>query len=295
MSKVDELKLKYEGVIARTFNKLVESDKTPTKKYLDYLLKSWSNRGYNDCPSTTDGLIYLVNKFDELLPYIDNKDIYAKDYTSLSLLRKTIIRAEEIKDEKTFIRDEHVIVLHETDDYLLLSPLTHRGSLKYGAGTKWCTAGRNDTSTFQRYLRNGLLTYIIDKTGKRQTNYGKFALYHEYTNSAFSGEVLVYNANDSDVADTALLNNGWTEDELQTIFWYCRAYFVHMKKTRKSKDFIDKFATTLGSLDFKTLSEHIGILEQTRNLSYISNLQETINNLHKTLKNEEYARFTTKG
>jgi hypothetical protein len=295
MSKVDELKLKYEGVVARTFNKLAEADITPTKKYLDYLLRSWSLRGYNDCPSTTDALIDLVNKFDELLPYIDNKDIYSKDYTNLTLLKKAISRAEEVKDEKTFIRDEHIIVLHETDDYLLLSPLTHRGSLKYGAGTRWCTASKSEVSTFQRYTRGGLLGYIIDKTGKRQTNYNKFALYLEYNFSAFSGEVLVYNANDSDVADTALLNNGWTENELQTIFWYFRAYFVHMKKTRKSKDFIDKFTTTLGSLDFKTLSEHIQILEQTRNLTYISNLQETINNLHKTLKNEEYARFTTKG
>jgi hypothetical protein len=294
MSKIDELKLKYEGVVARTFNKLADADKTPTKKYLDYLLKSWSNRGYNDCPSTTDGLIDLVKKFDELLPYIDNKDIYAKDYANLSLLKKTITRAEEVKDEKTFSRDEHIIVLHETDDYLLLSPLTHRGSLKYGAGTRWCTASKTDGSIFLRYTRKGLLGYVVDKTGKRQPNYNKFALYHEYVHSAFSGEILVYNAYDADVSDDTVLSGGWSEEELQTIFWYFRAYFVHMRKTRKSKDFIEKFKTALGSLDFNTLSEHIKILEQTRNTSYLSSLEETIGNLYKTLNNQEYARFTTK-
>jgi len=295
MSKVNELKLKYKGVPVRTFNKLSDADKTPTKKYLEFLLRTWSNREINHCPSTTDGLINLVNKFDELLPYIDNKDIYSKDYVDITLLKLIIVRAEEIKEEKTFIRDEHVIVLCETDDYLLLSPLTHRGSLKYGAGTKWCTAAKNEASTFQQYIRNGLLGYVLDKTGKRAQNYNKFALHNEYTSSAFSSEVDVFNAYDTDVADTALLNNGWSEEEVQTIFWYYRAYFVHMKKTRKSKDFVDKFTTTLGALDFKTLSEHIQILEQTRNVSYISNLQEKINNLYENLNNQEYARFTTKG
>jgi hypothetical protein len=275
MSKVDELKLKYETVNVRTFNKLTEADKTPTKKYLEFLLKSWSLRGYNDCPSTTDALIGLVNKFDELLPYIENKDIYSKDYTNLSLLKKTITRAEEVKDEKTFIRDEHVIVLHETDKYLLLTPTTHKGSLKYGSRTKWCTASKADVGTFQRYTRNGLLGYVIDKSNERQLNYNKIALYHEYSDSAFSGEVRVFNSCDN-----------------ETIFWYFRAFFTHMRKTKKSKDFVERFTTTLGTLDFKSLSEHVKVLEQMRNTAYISKLEETITNLYKNLNNQEYARFT---
>lgn len=294
MSKVDELRLKYINVPSRTFNKFAEADKTPTKKYLDYLLKCWVNRGYNDCPQTTDALINLVHLFDELLPYITEKDIYAKEFNSVSYLRLVIARAEEVREEKTFNKEEHILVLHETNDYLLISPLTHRGSVKYGRGTKWCTAAINETSTFQRYSRNGLLGYVVDKTGKRSTNYHKFALYFEYTSSAFSGEVDVFNAYDTDVADTSLLNNGWSEEEVHTILWYFRSYFVHMKKTRKSKEYIDKFTTTLGSLDFKTLSEHIQILEQTRNSSYISSLEQTITNLYNNLNNQEYARFTTK-
>ena len=292
MSKVDELKLKYSNVLGRTFNKFVESDKTPTKKYLEFLLKSWQTRGFNDCPPTTDGLINLVIMFDELLPYIDNKDIYSKDYNNLSLLKSVITRAEEAKEEKTFIRDEHVIVLHETDSYLLLTPITHRGSLKYGAGTKWCTASKNEVSTFQRYTRSGLLGYVIDKTSEKQVNYKKIALYHEYNDSAFSGEVRVFNSYDNEVNDGTVLSGGWSEEELQTIFWYFRAFFTHMRKTKKSKDFVDKFTATLGSLDFNALSEHIQILEQMRNTAYISKLEETISNLYKNLNNQEYAKFT---
>jgi hypothetical protein len=292
MSKVDELKLKYEGVNVRTFNKLTEADKTPTKKYLEFLLKSWLNKANNNCPPTTEGLVNLVNKFDELLPYIVNKDIYSKDYIDLSLLKLVIVRAEELKDEKTFNRDEHVVVLHETDEYLLLTPTTHRGSLKYGSGTKWCTASRGDVGTFQRYTRNGLLGYVIDKTSNKQSHYKKIALYHEYNDSAFSGEVRVFNSCDNEVCDGTVLSGGWSEEELQTIFWYFRAFFTHMRKTKKSKDFVERFTTTLGALDFKSLSEHVKVLEQMRNTAYISKLEETITDLYKNLKNQEYARFT---
>lgn len=294
MSKVDELKLKYQDVQTRTFNKFVNSDKTPTKKYLEFLLKSWINRHYNNCPSTTDDLISLVYSFEDLLPYIENKDIYAKDYNDISLLKLVIARAEEVKDEKTFVKDEHIVILHETDEYLLLTPLTHRGSLKYGAGTKWCTASKHEAHTFQRYNKGGLLGYVIDKTGKRETNYNKIALYHEYSDNAFSGDINVFNAYDSNVEDSTVMKNGWSEEELHTLFWYFRAYFVHMKKTRKSKDFLDKFTATLGSLDFKTLSEHIKILEQSKSLAYISTLEETINNLFKNLNNQEYGFAKTK-
>jgi len=103
MSKVDELRSKYSTISTATFNKFVEADKTPTKKYLEYLLKSWISRSQNSSPNTTQGLIKLVLEFDQLLPYITNKDIYAKEFTDISYLRLVIARAEEVKEEKTFV------------------------------------------------------------------------------------------------------------------------------------------------------------------------------------------------
>ena len=119
-------------------------------------------------------------------------------------------------------------------------------------------------------------------------------MYHEYSDNAFSGDIHVFNAYDSNVEDSTVMNGGWSEEELHTIFWYFRAYFLHMRKTRKSKDFLDKFTATLGSLDFQALREHIKILEQSKSLTYISTLEETINNLFKNLNNHEYGFAKTK-
>jgi len=42
MSKVEELRLKYPKVTKPTFNKFVDADFTPTKKYLEFMLKTWT-------------------------------------------------------------------------------------------------------------------------------------------------------------------------------------------------------------------------------------------------------------
>lgn len=39
MSKIDELRNKYSGITNQIFEKFVDGDTTPTKKYLEFLLK----------------------------------------------------------------------------------------------------------------------------------------------------------------------------------------------------------------------------------------------------------------
>ena len=80
MSKVEELRVKYPYVTKVTFNKFVESDKTATKKYLDYMLKIWSTRDITGAYVTVALIIETISSFEELLPYVDNKDVYSKEY-----------------------------------------------------------------------------------------------------------------------------------------------------------------------------------------------------------------------
>ena len=113
MSKVDELRAKYPTVNIRTFQRFVEGDNTPTKKYLEYLLKVWTTKNLS-IPATQ--LVKQVSKFDELLPYHENKDIYSSDYKSYKDLVRRNERAEEVKDDKTFDRKEHIDVIFEKDN-----------------------------------------------------------------------------------------------------------------------------------------------------------------------------------
>jgi hypothetical protein len=292
MSKVDDLRIKYPVVTSATFKKFVEADQTPTKKYLEYFLKSWINRESNQCPSTTNALIELVKSFDDLLQYIENKDIYSKDYYDISLLKVVVARAEEVKEEKTFNRDEHVCVLEENDDYILLQPLTHRGSLRYGANTRWCTASRNDISVFQRYTKGGLLLYLIDKKHEKTPAYRKVALYSSYIEDALTDGFRVYNSSDNDVQSETIMNNGWSEETFMKVITYFKILFLREKKLKKSKDYIQTFGDTIKRLDFETLLRHMDILEQNKSIDYTSNVQEQINVLLNKLNNINYARIT---
>ena len=80
MSKVDDLRNKYKSVSNSSFSKFEEADFTPTKKYLEFMLKTWEDRKTEGPYRTTGSVIDAVNKFHNLIPYIENKDIYSKEY-----------------------------------------------------------------------------------------------------------------------------------------------------------------------------------------------------------------------
>lgn len=56
-----------------------------------------------------------------------------------------------------------VITLLNTDEWIVVKPLSVEASLKYGASTKWCTAMKNDEGYFIRYSKRGILIYCINK------------------------------------------------------------------------------------------------------------------------------------
>jgi len=294
MSKVEDLRIKYPKVTRATFNKFVEADFTSTKKYLEFMLKTWVNKENMLIYVNTSVIIDLVKKFDELLPYITNKDIYHKEYTDLSLLRYVIDNAEMAKDEKTFNRDEHVNVLIENDRFLLVQPITHRGSLKYGAGTKWCTAGKKDPGTFTRYSKNGYLVYLVDKTNDREKNYSKVAFYHEYQNCAFNDDITIYNIIDSEVSTTHIKNGKWTEDELFEIFTSIRYYFMQMKGLKKDKDAVDSFVGALTSLNFEQFEKSFAKLDEVSAKSYTLNVKNKVDEFLTKLNKTQYAIRETK-
>lgn len=295
MSKVEELKLKYPSVTSQIFDKFVDADKTPTKKYLEFLLKSWYGRSQNNnCPPTSKNLIDYVNRFDSLMPYIQNKDIYSKMYSDLNVLRRELERAEEVKEEKTFNREEHAKVIIETDKYILLQPLTHKGSLKYGSSTRWCTASKHNSQTFLNYTKKGLLIYLLDKGLGKTQNYQKVAFYLEYNIDPMSGEVVIYNANDTVVGSNMLVTNEWDEDELFKIVMTIRGYFAHIKKTKKSKDYLESFSKTIQSLNFEEFGKQMKVLEETNNNDYISSLKEKVQTFMNKLNNLEYGFTKTK-
>lgn len=276
MSKVKELREKYPKVTQITFERLVKGDKTPTKKYLEYLLKSWTNKNESGRPASSNTLIDLVQKFDDYLPFIENKDIYAKEYVKFDVLRLAVERAEKIKEEKTFVKEDHIISYKETDTYILIQPKTHRGSCRYGANTKWCTASKSDSSIFSAYAKDGLLIYLIRKVPLDNSNYNKIALFLRYNSDPYNSVISIFTANDSNGSVRTLSNGGWTEDELMEIFFSFREIFRYRKKYKEVKDEISQFISSISRLDFRNFVENLSKVENALDDSYISTIKEKL-------------------
>ena len=294
MSKVDELKIKYPKVTKITFNKFVAADYTPTKKYLEFMLKTWSNRSQSSAHVTPSVIIGLVKQFDSLLPYINNKDIYHKDYTNLDSLKKVIENSETLKEEKTFVREDHANVLFENDRYILIQPTTHRGSLKYGAGTKWCTTSNQRPEVFDRYFKEGYLVYLIDKT-IGTTNLGrKVALNMGYNNCSINGTIEIYNIVDTVVTAHTLKTYGWDDSDLFNIVTTFRYYHNKMRNIMKDKDVVNKFVGVLSRLDFNQFEKSLNNLEDKGTNVYTLKIKEKVEEFLTKLNQTQYAIRETK-
>jgi hypothetical protein len=289
MSKVDDLRNKYKSVSNSSFSKFEEADLTPTKKYLDFMLKTWEDRKTGGPYRTAGSIIVAVNKFHNLIPWVENKDIYSKEYYgNFGKLIDVIEVAEVAREEKNFNKEEHINVLLETDEFLLLQPKTHKGSIKYGANTKWCTTTKNNESIFKNYTRDGFLGYLIDKTETKTGDYKKVALYLEYNSGGINESVKIYDVKDKYGHETFLVEAGWDIEKLFEIFTMFRYHFIKAKESKRSKDFVNTFVSTLNKLDFNKFEVHMNKLDAECDLSYIKGAQSKVESFLELLNKSKY-------
>jgi hypothetical protein len=288
MSKVDDLKKKYPEVSTASFTKFVEGDTTPTKKYLEFMLKTWEDRKLGGHYRTTSTIIKHVTKFNELLPYINNKDIYSKEYCNYQKLIDVIEIAEQSREEKYFVKEDHINVILETEEFILLQPKTHKGSMKYGANTKWCTTTKNNESIFKNYTRDGFLAYLIDKTETKNENYRKVALYLEFAQGGLNESIKIYDVKDKYAHESHLIASEWEVEKLFQIFTTFRYHFIKTREAKLSRDFVNAFVNTISKLDFTKFELHLSRLDEGGDLSYINKAQTKVESFIETLNNTKY-------
>ena len=262
MAKIDELRKKYPNVTKSVSDKFFEGDKTPTKKYLEFMFKMWATK--NDRP--VEGVsaaqyVKIINEFDQLLPYIQNKDIYSGQYKSMMQLFRVVENAKVLKEENEFVREDHIDVLIENDDYILIRPKTFQGSLKYGANTKWCTASKQWPHHFKSYTRDGYLYYLISKK-ERNKNYDKVAFYSDNKHGLISGTYIIFNQIDNEINDRTFIINGWSTYDLFEIISKIRIHSHEMYTIQKTKKEVNKTLETIKSINLDTFLQQINLLEK---------------------------------
>jgi hypothetical protein len=279
MAKIDELRIRYPKVTAKPAEIFFNGDKTPTKKYLEYMFKYWVST-----PSghrmTSNQVVALVNKFDSLLPYIENKDIYSKEYTFISQLKMVVEIAEKTKLDNEFVREDHIDVLMENDDFLLLRPKTFEGSNKYGANTRWCTTGKH-ISHFTRYTGHSFLFYLVSKKETKKNRYNKIAFLIGKGNP-LTTVIQIYNQVDDDISgEGALVQNGWSSFEVFEIIYKCRSFAYQMAFQEQVKKNINGVITKLESIDMDEFFKNIKIISNLDNVEtdYKGKLETILENL----------------
>jgi hypothetical protein len=287
MAKKDKIMESWKTKIHKSaLVSLAEADTTSTTKYLEYMYRMWhSTRPLNVKPRNTKVLIDYVKKFDSLIPYLEVKDIYSKKYSDWLTFVDAIHDAELIKEEKEFVKEDHVHILFENDEYIFLKPLTHRGSLKYGAGTKWCTAAKDYPNTFRNYIGDGYLFYVNRKITKG-TDWDKVAFYvsHDGDGVLFN-EVQTFCAKDIQHDTRSLQKCDWSIEDIMKFHHIARQFAWESEKRKQAKESILHTTKVLNSINFSEIQKNFELLKQTDEIEDIlTQFRKTIESFTEKVK-----------
>jgi hypothetical protein len=260
MAKIETLKAKFPNITEQTFIRLFEGDKTSTKKYAEFLLSAWNRKGTNyGGLRGVDDYIKLVENFEKLTHYIDNKDIYS--YGDIQSIVGVVKIAEAEKNEKSFDKDEHISVIEETEDYIFLIPKTHVGSLKYGSNTKWCTAASTSPGTFKSYIDRGFLAYLVDKKNKKTNNQNKLAFYFTNKENLLTQVIQIFNQLDSTVNENQVIQSGWDIMLLSNLITKLRVFLFEFKEKEKVRVEVSKTIQQLNQIKYDNFFNALNTLK----------------------------------
>jgi len=147
--------------------------KSSNYKYADWILKKLE---FNSLPLALE-VLELVKQFDRVGKNLEIKDI--NQYPDVVELRAAI-EDYGSKSQRKKIESE-AKKIYEDNRVLIVKPLSHAASCKYGAGTKWCTT-QASPGYYEKYtMGNEALYYILMKDFDISNKFYKIAL-HKGTN-----------------------------------------------------------------------------------------------------------------
>jgi hypothetical protein len=159
-------------------------------KYADFVLRELHP---NDDTDEIEEVVELVKDFDRFKQSLEVKDINQYDFFGL----KGVIDRHKASS-KSFIKNidtSEAKKLYEDKNVLIVKPLTHSASCKYGAGTRWCTT-HQDPEYFFKYTepKQGLYYVILKKFDKTNKFY-KIAIHLK------SNDITWYDATDQTMSE----------------------------------------------------------------------------------------------
>lgn len=196
-SKVDDLIVKYcdrfkqVDVPCNDDLKRILShiDPTPTKKYLEWIIKKIV---LIDSEMIFHGADYVhdyMKRFNDLLEknQLEKRDI--NSYETYEELQLAVLSAEEKKSKKDLSGQYKKIF--EDGQYIMVRPLTEEASCRFGVDTKWCISSKL-SNRFKQYTEGDKNEfYFIIKKGESRGKLNRVAV-----QISDFGRITVWNAED---------------------------------------------------------------------------------------------------
>jgi len=142
-----------------------------SKRNIDLLFKKYyqldtpeAGTDVEAMPQVKSNITQVINKFNKVTPKLKNKDIFA--YKDIDDLNRVIFNAErEVSKRQIDVQvKKDSKKIYEDDNWLVIRPMSHAASCKYGSGSKWCTAMKDTSEHWSSYTQKGIhFYYIINK------------------------------------------------------------------------------------------------------------------------------------
>ena len=153
--------------------RLTESDLTrivrkivlEQSEHVKNLYKSWANKKSGNPEKA-------LSIMDDVFKY--QKQLSKKDFAQYSSYEELAKDLNKIKEDA---KAEDVTKIYEDKDLLVMAANTWNASCKYGAGSKWCTTAKDDSSYWRRHNETGTEFFWIFKN-KPQTDPNYKFSYH---------------------------------------------------------------------------------------------------------------------
>jgi len=87
------------------------------------------------------------------------------------LYRDQLRKVLEDEKMKEIIKNAKAVHLVSNDQYDIYVPLNRGAGVKYGKGTRWCTASTSSSNYYDRYSRQGYLYIIMPKGGQDEDKF----------------------------------------------------------------------------------------------------------------------------
>lgn len=161
------------------YNKLLQHDPTPTKKYVGWMADQWIKRSTSGITSEDD----LWNTIEEYNAFVNKNQTEQKDITKFKtfadlkklvdeLNQKGTVSLGDLKNDYETLQDDDNLLIcsphtHEASRYLGLSKFAYReckdsnGNLTGGKDSAWCTTYATDAHFNDYYYNQGYTIYYI--------------------------------------------------------------------------------------------------------------------------------------